>query len=184
MAVKIPKRHNVNYFTSRTILNPETRGGQTKIQTSAICLPEAIKDSLRSIREDIVTLIKSGTDTSCPSVMRSQSSPVVTFTDSDVAEVAQNTEFLHIIDFYELESPDPVRDVCSKLSKHQESWYTISATAPDGGPLINNFTLQGPDLSALVYIINQYTPSPVQEILAFRSATLYQSLILSSSKPF
>jgi hypothetical protein len=144
---------------------------------------------MQGILRDTLRLATSGRDSSCPRSFHAQSAPIIRFTDAEVEAIAQTAEPSQLIDFYESSYTNAHIEqqhahAMKETAKHEDCWYVISASSPEGVPLITNFVTSALDLAALVHTILHIKPIVVQEILAFRTPDLHSSLILASSKPF
>lgn len=183
MAVKTNNKHKCLYFSSMVRFYPDKRGGGSHGQTGQNALPEPVKAYLSSTLDNLRILFTSGKDSSCPLYARASTSPVVLYCDLDVEQAAYTSEFIQVLDPYS-DPPQKVDSIIKTLSPHEDKWNVITMSSPEGVPIITNYVCQTVDLAAILLLLSNYKNTPVSEILAYRTDTLYNALILACSKPF
>lgn len=165
--------------------------GRTPIHTLWRKIPKALEDQLVSTLYTLETLVRRGTDPSLPTYLHPKprglkqvKTLVLTYEDSDVEAIANDSEFIELIKFYD----DPLHAQADRaityLEKDGNDFYTISASTPEGSPLITNYVFPAKDLATFIMTTKQDVTQPIQEILAYRTKTLYNALLLAASKPF
>jgi hypothetical protein len=109
-------------------------------------------------------------------------SAVVIYDNGDLTEAADNCEFVELILFYG--DPDRHSKCIANLEKTKDSWYTISASNATGECVINNFIICGTELIQLIKETYRDATRPFQELLAYRTDSLRDAIVLACSKPF
>jgi hypothetical protein len=109
-------------------------------------------------------------------------SPVVVYDDGDLTEAADNCEFVELILFYG--DPDRHSKCITNLEKTKDAWYTISASNATGECVINNFLICGTELIQLIKETYRDATRPFQELLAYRTDSLRDAIVIACSKPF
>ena len=183
MAVKENIKHKSPYFSSMVRFYPDKRGGGAHGRTGQNALPEPIKAFLSNTLDNLRILFTSGKDSSCPPYAFACTSPVVIYHDLDVERAAYASEFIQILDPY-ADPPQPADLIIKTLSPYEDRWNVITMSSPEGVPIITNYVCQTVDLAAILLLLSNYKHAPVSEILAYRTDTLYNALILACSKPF
>ena len=176
-------QHKVAYFSSLKRFYQDRRGLATKLNAGQDVLPEGVTTFLANTLDNLHTLFTSGKDSSCPPYALNHTSPVVLFSDLDVEEAAYASEFIHILDIYEYQT-QKIDTLIKPLIPYKDDWNVISLSSPEGAPIITNYVCQTVDLAALLILLSHYSNPSVSEILAYRTAKLYNALILACSKPF
>jgi|6_EtaG_2_1085325.scaffolds.fasta_scaffold93165_2 hypothetical protein len=174
-------QHTVNYFSSLSRFCCDNRGVKKGTLNGINLLPKQIIAFLTDIFDNLKILYTSGKDSSCQPCAARLRSPVVAYSDLDLDRVAYVSEFIHLLDPYSNQSETP-EQLIKPLDK--DSWYILSLSSITGVPIINNYVCQAVDLATLIILNFNYTQPPVSEILAYRTDTLYDALILACSKPF
>jgi hypothetical protein len=147
-------------------------------------VPEAIHCFLETAFFGLKKLVLSGQDPSCPLYLQRSKSAVLVYEDSEIEAAANTSEFIELLTFYD-DPPEMKADsVIARINNHTENWYILSASTPEGAPIITNYVIQAVDLIQFIKLLTQDVTRPVQELLAYRTANLYDALILACSKPF
>ena len=195
MTTKEKTTHQCEYFRSIKRFYPyiaimkdrdkrPTKGKGTQIHPRKGCVPKALEAKLVSTLFTLETLVRSGSDPSIPPYLRRSKSPILFYEDSEIEAAANDSEFIELITFYD----DPLHAQADRalnyLNNAGDDFFIISASTPEGSPLIMNFIFPAKELAQFITILMQDKTHPVQEILAYRTKTLYTSLLLASSKPF
>ena len=183
MTVSIVKEHNATYFKSMSRFYPMSVS-ESRLKPSKPSIPKKVDEYLTNTVQSILTLIQSGEDRSCPRYLRVPASPVVLYDDDEVTAAANASTFIELSIFYDDQPHLKLDQMFKETSKHLDDWYVISASSQEGVPILVNFTIQGKALEGLILLLSSYRTPPVQELLAYRTGTLYNSLILACSKPF
>jgi len=202
MTTKEKTVHTCSYFKSikrfypyagtAAIENKEAdKSDRTWVYTRRRKVPKALEAQLVSTLSTLETLVRSGSDPSIPAYLRPRKPgsrqsrlPVLVYEDLEIEVVANNSEFIELIKFYD----DPLHAQADRalayLEKDGNDFYVISASTPEGSPFIMNYVFPAKDLATFIMIIKQDVTHPIQELLAYRTKTLYNALILAASKPF
>ena len=197
MTTKEPIVHQSTYFESIKRFYPHLntsdnkkiankgKGIWTRPQKGYV--PEPLEAILVSTLNTLETLVRSGSDPSIPPYLRLVSTKkclTLLYEDSEVEASANNSEFIELIQFYDDLFHVQAGRALNYLENHGDDFFIISASTPEGSPLIMNYVFPASQLATFITTLTQDVTQPIQEILAYKTSNLYSALILASSKPF
>jgi len=178
MTTKQLIKHHEKYFRHIDQFHPNTpSNGQKNL------LPEPLysflKETLKNIKKECIQ------SEYTPIYLQHSKSAILIYEDSEIEAVADNAHFHELILFYDDQPCVKADSIIKELVNNKDDWYVISASSPEGAVVINNYVIGGFDLMVMIILLAKITTKkPIQELLAYRTSTLYDSLILACSKPF
>tara|TARA_Y100001937_G_C7060436_1_gene303462 strand:- start:316 stop:870 length:555 start_codon:yes stop_codon:yes gene_type:complete len=110
-------------------------------------------------------------------------STVVAYNGMDLEEAAYNSEFVELLVFDDLETDRYERCIVD-LNISTNAWYVITATNSLGECTIINYPISGTELVKLIVKTYNDVSRPFQELLAYRTNSLRDAVIIACSKPF
>ena len=139
-----------------------------------------VQKNLRNLFNDI----KAGKYTRSRNQMRQPvHTAVVSYNGMDLEEAAYNSEFVELLVFDDL-SPDRYERCIIDLNLSTNAWYVITATNSAGECIIINYPISGTELVKLIKRTYDDISRPFQELLAYRTNSLRDAIVIACSKPF
>ena len=139
-----------------------------------------VQKNLRNLYKEI----KEGKYTrSRNNLARQVQSTVVAYNGMDLEEAAYNSQFIELLLFDDL-SEDRYERCIFNLNISTNAWYVITASNSSGDCIIINYPISGTELVKLITKTYNDVSRPFQELLAYRTDSLRDAVIIACSKPF